>query len=48
MPAGTVCHHGRGQMNIIKNSGSEPTMTLAWVRNKSRVATMHGWCGEEE
>ena len=48
MPLGTVCYNGRGQMNIIKNSGSEPTMTVAWVGNKSRVAIMDGWCGEEE
>ena len=26
-PVGTVCYHGCGQVNIIKTSGSEPTMT---------------------
>ena len=45
MPAGTVCYNGRGKMNIIKNSGSEPTMT---VGNKSRVAITEGWRGEDE
>ena len=34
--------HGCGQMNI---SGGEPTMTVAWVGNKSRVATTDGWGG---
>ena len=39
MPSGIICDHGRGQMNIIKSPGSEPTMTVAWVGNKRRVAT---------
>ena len=30
--------HGCGQMNI----SGEPTMTVAWVGNKSRVATTDG------
>ena len=39
MPLGTVCYNGCAQMNIIKNPGSEPIMTVAGVGNKRRVAT---------
>ena len=34
IPLGTVCYIGCAQMNIIKNPGSEPIMTVAMIGNK--------------